>query len=115
MRSCHAVIFLCPAAKTLDIACGTIPYPAIELSLVFELLSTDARNDKKAAVAFGEGCHVSPQLFELSHRIDIFMPVSPSFLDLLESNVSGHPLAQISDCLQDFFRVRQIISGEGQS
>jgi hypothetical protein len=76
--------------EALKVLARTIARPAVELSLVFELLAAKPRNDKEAAGSVRQGCHVTPKPLELGHWENVFLRISPALLYFLQGDVGGH-------------------------
>jgi hypothetical protein len=91
-----------PGAEGFDVGGRAVAEPAVELGGIFKLLPAEAGHDDVAAVEVAEGGEVTPEFFELGDWEDIFLSVAPSFLDVLEGDVSGHARGQVADGVGDF-------------
>ena len=82
------------SAQVLNVLCGTIAEPTIELSRIFELLTALAADLEKTAIEFWKRCQVAPQFLELRHREHIFLAMTPPLFDVFQSDI-GREFATI--------------------
>ena len=80
---------LLPLAEGVDVICGAIAEPGVELGGVFELLAAEAGDDEEVAADFAQGGEVSPEFFELGDGEDVFLAVAPALFYFLEGDVGG--------------------------
>src|SRR5262249_20907855 len=73
--------------QALYVSRGAVAKPAVHLGGLFELLAAEAWHGHISASEFGEGRHVSPELFKLSDRKDVFLAFAPALFDVLQSDV----------------------------
>ena len=95
---------------------GAVAEPGIELGGVLELLSTPAGHHEVAAVGIGESGDVAPDLFELGDGEDVFLSVTPAFLDVFEGEVGGHARSEVVHARPDFGLVvgEDVFPGQGE-
>ena len=97
-----------PFAEAVHVRGGAVPQPPVELSLILELLTTQAGDGEEGASHFGERRHVDPELFPLRHGEDILLAVPPALLDVFDRDVGRHARRLRSNGRRDLVLVREI-------
>src|SRR6185437_7529022 len=79
-----------PRAQRLGVLGRSIARPSIQLHWFLQLLSAEARHNRKSAIEACQRGHVAPKLLILRHGEDIFLSFSPTLLYVLDRDVSRH-------------------------
>src|SRR5664280_1196017 len=91
---------------------AAVAQPSIELARFLQLLATHTWHCHKAATELRQGRHITPELFKLGHREDIFLTFAPALFDVLERDVGRHARSDTADRSFDPISVGERIAGQ---
>ena len=93
---------------------GAVALPAVELGLILELLAALAGHEGVGVGDAGEGGHVAPEFFKLSHGIDVFLAMASTFFDVFQCDIGRHFSSHGPHGFVDVIYVVEVVATEAE-